>query len=233
MKMLKLDGDGIPITERTRELTPHPATPDAVLQTLSQMARAHEPFQRIALGFPGVVKHGTVLTAPNLGTELWRSFALDRAIADLTGRPTLVINDADLQGYGVIAGRGVEMVLTLGTGLGASLFVEGHLVPNLELGHHPFKKRATYEQRVSDRERRRIGNRRWSRRVLEVLDVLGPIFNYDALHLGGGNARKLKVPLPDTVRLFQSSEGLRGGLRLWQDADPARAERRLWQKADS
>jgi len=60
------------------------------------------------------------------------------------------MNDADLQGYGVIAGQGVELALTLGTGLGAGLYVDGRLVPNLELGHHPWKKEKTYEERLSD-----------------------------------------------------------------------------------
>jgi polyphosphate glucokinase len=128
-----------------------------------------------------------------------------------------VINDADLQGYGVIEGRGVELVLTLGTGLGTALFVNGHLVPNLELGHHPFKKGKTYEERVCDAEFRKLGKKEWSERVKEMLDQLAPIFNYDLLHLGGGNAEHLKIELPANVRLFSNVDGMTGGIRLWDD----------------
>lgn len=116
-KMLVLDADGQPVTERMREKTPHPTTPKALLHTLSVMIAAHKPFDRVSVGFPGVVAHGVVRTAPNLGTELWEGQSLQTEIAELTGRPTRVINDADLQGYGVIQGTGVELVLTLGTGL--------------------------------------------------------------------------------------------------------------------
>jgi polyphosphate glucokinase len=184
---------------------------------IGALAKEHEPFERVSVGFPGVVKHGVVRTAPNLDTSLWVGQAFETEVAELLGHPTRVINDADLQGYGVIRGQGAEMVLTLGTGLGAALFVNGHLFPNLELGHHPFKKGKTYEERVCEAEMDRIGKDRWSARVLEMLGQLEPIFNYDVLHLGGGNARKLKLQLPDSVVRFDNVAGLRGGIRLWDD----------------
>lgn len=217
MKMLTLDGDGKPITERVRKRTPQPATPKHVLTVLREMVAAHEPFDRISIGFPGVVKHGVVHTAPNLEDRAWRGQALKADLEAMTGRPVRVINDADLQGYGVISGRGVEMVLTLGTGLGAALFSEGHLLPNLELGHHPFRGTKTYEQRVSDRALDKLGQKKWSARVIAMLEQLEPIFNYDVLYMGGGNARKIREPLPANVVRFDSVEGLRGGSRLWAD----------------
>lgn len=218
MKMLVLDAEGKPIDERTREPTPKPASPESVLGSLLTRAAAHEPFDRIAFGFPGVVRHGIVHTAPNLGTALWRGVPLELELQSRTGRPARVVNDADLQGYGVVAGQGVEMVLTLGTGLGAALFVDGHLVPNLELGHHPFTKGKTYEQRVCDAELRRIGKQRWTTRVQAMFEVLEPVFNYDRLHLGGGNVRHLRGALPAKVRVFANAEGLRGGLWVWRRA---------------
>jgi len=217
IKMLVLDATGHPVTERTRQLTPKPAHPEGVLAVIGALAREHEPFDRVSVGFPGVVKHGVVRTAPNLDTSLWAGQDFETEVAELLGHPTRVINDADLQGYGVIRGQGAEMVLTLGTGLGAALFINGHLLPNLELGHHPFKKGKTYEERVCEAEMDRIGKERWSARVLEMLGQLEPIFNYDLLHLGGGNARKLKVTLPDNVVRFDNVTGLRGGIRLWDD----------------
>jgi polyphosphate glucokinase len=158
-----------------------------------------------------------VKTAPNLDTALWAGQAFEAEIAELAGCPARVINDADLQGYGVVRGEGVEMVLTLGTGLGAALFVNGHLVPNLELGHHPFEKGLTYEERVREKELDRIGRQRWSKRVGRMLDQLAPIFNFDTLYLGGGNLKKLELTLPDNVVRFENVQGLRGGIRLWDD----------------
>jgi polyphosphate glucokinase len=217
IKMIPLDGEGNPLGERARELTPKPALPDNVMAVIQKMVAAQGPFDRVSVGFPGVVVRGSVRTAPNLGTRKWRGFDLQSAIAQLTGKPTRVANDADLQGYGVIDGRGVELVLTLGTGLGTGLYVEGHLVPNLELAHHPFKKGKTYEQLVSDKELKRIGKKRWRRRIAEMIEQLEPIFNYDLLHVGGGNAEYLRPPLPDNVRVFANVKGMTGGIRLWQD----------------
>lgn len=216
IKMLVLAADGTRATERTRKPTPQPATPDAVLTTILDMSQAHAPFDRVAVGFPGVVQQGVIRTAPNLGTEMWAGHDLAATLGAALDCPLRVMNDADLQGFGVITGKGAEMVLTLGTGLGAALYTDGVLYPNLELGHHPFKKGCTYEERICDAELDRIGKKRWSERVLEMLNQLQPIFNPEQLHLGGGNARKLRVPLPDNVRLFENSQGLMGGLRLWQ-----------------
>jgi polyphosphate glucokinase len=217
MKMLALDGEGRPVTERTRELTPKPASPEAVLALALGMMPTHEPFERISVGFPGVVRDGVVKTAPNLDTRIWSDFPLAAALAKASGKPTRVVNDADLQGYGVVRGKGCEMVLTLGTGVGSALFIDGRLLPNLELGHHPFKNGKTYEERVGERELHRIGKRRWSRRVLAMLRQLEPIFNFDVLHLGGGNAKKLVCTLPANVVRFRNEDGLRGGIRLWSE----------------
>ncbi len=217
IKMIVLDPEGHPVNERARELTPHPAAPKDVLKVIRKMVPAQPAFDRVSVGFPGVVVRGVVRTAPNLDTKLWSGHDLQTEIHSVTNKPVRVINDADLQGYGVIRGQGVELVLTLGTGLGAALFVDGHLVPNLELGHHPFRKGETYEERVSNAERKRIGNKRWARRVHRVLEQLEPIFNYDDLYIGGGNARKLDHDLPKNVHVFENVEGLAGGIRLWAD----------------
>lgn len=220
IKMIVLDAAGKPISPRSRELTPQPASPRPMLEVIAKMLLTQPKFDRVSVGFPGVVVHGIVQTAANLDREGWKGFDLCSEIARMTAVPVRVINDADLQGYGVIIGRGVELVLTLGTGLGSALFVNGHLVHNLELGHHPFKKGKTYEERVSDAEFRRLGKKEWSQRVKEMLDQLAPIFNYDILHLGGGNAEHVKVDLPANVRTFTNVDGMTGGIRLWEDPDP-------------
>lgn len=216
VKMLVIDAQGRAFNERSRELTPKPSTPEAILVVIRRMLSTLGPYDRVSVGFPGVVR-GVVRTAPNLGTSHWSNFDLQAVIQEATGKPTRVVNDADLQGYGVIAGSGVELVLTLGTGLGSALYVKGHLVPNFELAHHPFRAGKTYEDLVSDRALKKSGKKKWVKRVHEMIEELDPIFNYDALHIGGGNARHLKAPLPARVRIFENVEGLAGGIRLWRD----------------
>jgi len=219
IKALPINDEGKPLAERSRLLTPKPSTPVRVLEIIKQMIDAQEPFARVSVGFPGVVTRGVVKTGPNLGTEAWRGFDLQSAIAEYSGKPVRVINDADLQGYGVIEGEGVEIVLTLGTGLGTGLYVNGHLVSNLELAHHPLMKNKTYEDLVSDAERKRVGNKGWRKEVEWVFETIYSLFHYDLMHVGGGNARHLRGPFPGNVRLFENVEGMTGGIRLWED-DP-------------
>jgi polyphosphate glucokinase len=213
--MIVLDPNGRPITERLRMLTPHPAKPEAVLEVIRKMLEQKPAYDRVSVGFPGVVVAGVVKTAANLGPRYWIGYDLERAIARVTGAPTRVMNDADLQGHGVIEGKGVELVLTFGTGLGSALFVDGRLVPNLELGHQPFKKGKTYEQRVSDAALKRIGKRHWLKRVHEAIDQIAIVFNPRIMHLGGGNATHLERHVPKHSRLFTNVEGMTGGIRLW------------------
>ncbi len=216
-KMLPVDAEGEPLDERHRELTPDPAWPVPVLEVIEKMVGEQKSFDRVSVGFPGVVTRGVVRTAPVLGNEAWRDFDLAKALADMTGKPARALNDADLQGYGVIEGEGVEMVLTLGTGLGTALYLDGHLVPNLELGHHPLKKKKSYQDLVSDDELDRIGKKKWRKRVDLCLSTIERIFNPDLIHIGGGNAKKLSDDLPKNVRLFSNVEGMTGGVRLWGD----------------
>jgi polyphosphate glucokinase len=164
------------------------------------------------------VKDGVAQNAPNLGDELWRGVRLNEQLTQLLQRPVRAVNDADLQGLGVVRGKGVELVLTLGTGMGAALFTDGVLVPNLELAHHPLRDGQTYEDLVRDSELKRIGPVEWTGRVLNAIEQLEPIFNYDTLHLGGGNVRHLQAELPNNVRVFSLAEALRGALKLWDGA---------------
>jgi polyphosphate glucokinase len=217
IKMIVFDAKGVPVNDRARLLTPQPASPGPMLDVIAQMLATQPRFDRVSVGFPGVVTRGIVRTAANLDSEGWKDFDIATALHRLAGVPIRVINDADLQGYGVVDGSGVELVLTLGTGLGSALFVNGHLVPNLELGHHPFKKGKTYEERVCDAEFKRLGKKDWSERVGEMLDQLQPIFNYELLHLGGGNTQNLKLELPANVRCFSNVDGMAGGVSLWND----------------
>lgn len=215
IKLIALSSRGEPVTETLVEPTPRPATPDAVLTLVHDMADTLPPHRRVSVGFPGVVKDGVALNAPNLGNELWDGVPLNERLTQILERPVRTVNDVDLQGLGVVRGDGVEMANTLGTGMGAALFTDGVLVPNLELGHHPFRDGQTYEDLVRDSELKAIGPVEWTARVMSALEQIEPIFNYDVLHLGGGNVQHVQRELPDNVRVFALAEAMRGALRLW------------------
>jgi polyphosphate glucokinase len=182
------------------------------------MADTLPPHPRVSVGFPGVVKGGVTWNAPNLGDELWHRVPLRDQISARLERPVRVVNDVDLQGLGVVRGEGVELVITLGTGVGAALFTDGALVPNLELGHHPCRNDQTYEDLLRDSELKRIGPADWTKRVLDALGPIERLFNYDTLHLGGGNTQNIQGELPANARVFVLAEAMRGALRLWDEA---------------
>lgn len=218
IKGMVLDPEAQPLNERVRIETPERADPEAVFEIIDRLVAQQPRFDRVSVGFPGVVQSGVTRNAPNLDGD-WRDVPLAARVAEMTGRPCRAINDADMQGYGAIEGKGVEMVITLGTGMGSAIFTNGHLVPNLELGHHPFRKGKTYEERLCDAERREMGNKKWSRRVLRAVEQILPIWNPRVLYLGGGNTKKLAVDLPPRVRPVENIVGILGGLRIWDDEE--------------
>lgn len=225
LKAILVDAAGNALTERVRVETPRPATPDAVLPLLVELAQKLGEFDRISVGFPGVVVEGTTKTAPNLD-ESWADFPLTERLTERLGKPARAANDAGVQGLSVIEGRGVEAVITLGTGMGFGLYVDGRYVPNIELAHHPLRAGKTYEQRVGNRARKKLGKKRWNKRVREVIATMVPIFNFRRLYVGGGNAKHLdRAALPEIVSVIDNVAGLLGGIRLWADNPPAASAR--------
>jgi polyphosphate glucokinase len=216
LKALVLDAQGTAVTERLRVETPRPATPDAVLPALVQLVSSLRPFDRVSIGFPGVVVDGTTRTAPNLH-DAWCGFDLAGSVTRLLGVPARALNDAGVQGFGVIESKGVEMVLTFGTGLGCALYLDGSYVPNLELAHHPFGRGGyTYEEYVGRKALDQVGKKRWNKRVQRVIKQVLPIWNPRHLYLGGGNAKHIKAELPASVSITSNVAGLLGGIALWR-----------------
>ena len=215
LKAAVLDRLGHERMARVDAPTPHPAPPSAVVALLASMARALPPFDRIAVGFPGVVDGGRVITAPNLGTSQWHGFALANALARRLGKPARVLNDAEVQGLGVIAGTGLECVLTLGTGFGSALYRDGELMPHLELGQHPAWQSRTYDRYVGAAALRAVGAARWNRRVQRAIGLVRTLLNFDRLYLGGGNAARIAFELPPDVKVVSNEAGITGGVRLW------------------
>jgi polyphosphate glucokinase len=216
LKASILDAGGEMTTERVRVETPRPSKPKDILRELALLAASLTRYDRISVGFPGVVRDGRVLTAPNLGNGAWRGFDLEGALARILGKPARVANDADLQGLGAISGRGLEMVITLGTGFGTGIYWNGELAPHLELAHHPFRKGETYEEQLGDAARRKVGKRRWNRRLRRAIERLRELVHFDRLYIGGGNTKHVSGPLPAGVEAVSNLAGIRGGIHLWR-----------------
>ncbi|MUG96385.1 ROK family protein [Scytonema sp. UIC 10036] len=216
VKVMVLDMKGNPLTERARTETPQPATPEAVINAIAGLAATQGEYHRVSVGFPGVVRNGVIGTAANL-TPNWVGFDLARALSGRLNQPVRVINDADMQGLGAISGKGVELVVTLGTGFGSALFVNGKLVPNLEMGHHQFRKGETYEEQLKRATLDKIGREKWNRRLQRAIASLEHLFNYDYLYIGGGEANKVSIELPQNVKIIPNVTGLLGGIALWKD----------------
>ena len=214
IKAMVVAADGTPLSERLRVETPQPATPAAMTLALRTIVPDPGTFDRISVGFPGVVQDGVVRTAPNLDRS-WAGFDLAAAIRQGTNKPLRVLNDAGVQGHGAIRGKGVEVCVTLGTGFGFSLFVDGRYVPNVELGHHPFRKGRTYEEVLGKKALARLGRKKWNRMLARAIEQIGRTFNYDALYLGGGNSAKVAIDLPSNVKRVDNVSGLLGGVKLW------------------
>ncbi len=222
IKAIMLDTKGKAITKRSRIPTPGPATPQAVLGAIAKLASLQGRFDRVSVGFPGVVKRGVVYTAANLGKG-WNNYPFEKALAKRLGRPVRLANDADVQGLGCISGHGLELVITLGTGFGSVLFIDGRRI-HMEIAHQPFRKGRTYEDELGDAALRKKGKKKWNQRLGEAIEDLRNTFNFDRLYIGGGNTKFIGLKLPPSVRIVSNLEGLLGGIALWREpggANPA------------
>jgi polyphosphate glucokinase len=195
--------------------TPTPANPENVVNTIKKLVKSFPAYDMVSVGFPGYVKNGVIKTAPNLGTNFWKDFDLSKKLSTELGKPTRVVNDADMQGLGIVSGKGLEMVITLGTGFGTALLVDGQLMPHLELAHHPFAKGKTYDDYVGERGLEKEGVEKWNRRMKKVFKVLKTVINYDTLYIGGGNSDKLNFKLDKNMKIVTNQDGIKGGSRLW------------------
>lgn len=214
LKTMVVSSGGRPLSAHARVETPRPATAKAIAAALRAVAPDPGAYDRISVGFPGVVVDGVVRTAPNLDPS-WEGVDLAAAIRRATGKPTRVLNDAGVQGLGAIRGRGIEVCATLGTSFGFSLFLDGRYVPNIELGHHPFGPEGTYEDVLGKRALARLGRRRWNRNLARAIAQLARTFNYDALYIGGGNSAQITIELPPNVKRVDNVAGVLGGVKLW------------------
>jgi polyphosphate glucokinase len=216
IKAIVLDEKGGALTKRNRIATPEQASPKAVLKIIRKLAAAQGKFDRVSVGFPGVIKDGVVYSAPNLGKG-WNGVDLASELKGRLDCPVRVANDAEVQGLGCIRGRGLELVITLGTGFGSVLFTDGHRI-HLELGHHPFHKGKTYEDELGHRALEKKGKSKWNKLLREAIADLKQTFNYDRLYIGGGSSKFVSLKLPPEVKIVSNTQGLLGGIGLWRNS---------------
>src|SRR5258708_3899803 len=185
-------------------------TPALMVANL-QKAIGEFKYTGVSIGYPGPVVNGRPTSEPhNLGPG-WVAFDYQNAF----GCPVKIINDAAMQAVGSYEG-GRMLFLGLGTGLGSALIVDGALAP-MELAHLPYKKGRSYEEYVGARGLKRLGAKKWSRTVNEVVTQLSTLLEADYVVIGGGNARKLKR-LPKNARLGSNDFAFLGGFRVWHHA---------------
>jgi polyphosphate glucokinase len=217
LKASVLDEYGKMIVDRVRVETPNPCPPGVMVDSLVELVVHLPTYERASVGFPGVVRDGRVVTAPHFKDKRWRGYPLADALSQHLGKPVRLLNDAEVQGLGIIKGKGLEVVLTLGTGVGSAVFTDGSMTPHLELAHHPLHKDKTYNDYLGEVTKRKIGRKKWNKRLLRTIEVVSDLLNYDVLFLGGGNASHIDVELPANVLIASNDAGITGGIRLWDD----------------
>jgi polyphosphate glucokinase len=241
LKASVLDAAGAMVAPRAKVPTRYPLSPDGergLVARLAQMAVSLPKADRVSVGFPGMVRQGVVLSAPHFVTvkgpgsavdpelvRAWSRFPLAEALGEAVGLPARAANDADIQGAAVVAGKGLELVITLGTGVGTAAFMDGTLLPHMEFAHHPFRKDETYNEQLGETTRKKIGDRRWNRRVRQAVANLDALFFFDHLYIGGGNSRRVvRDELGDVLErttVVDNTAGLLGGIRLWDSQHPS------------
>ena len=215
VKCALLDARGRMATEKLREETPDRFTPAGLMTLIERMAREMPRYERVSVGIPGIVHRDVVYSLPASKSRAFKRFELGARLSERLGKRVRVTNDAAMHGLAAIRGKGVEMVITLGTGLGTALFIDGVLsvhyqtLPELDEPFSPYGAAAL----------KKVGRTRWQERVRELFDQLRGITNYDRLYVGGGNAERLQGEMPARVTRIDSAAGILGGHRLWEWGD--------------
>lgn len=237
IKASVLDSQGNMISRAVRTPTPYPLPPLTLVETIASLAEQLPRASRLTVGMPGMLRHGVVITTPHYITkdgprskvlpelvEQWARFDMAGALRERLGLPALVLNDAEVAGAGVVTGRGLEMIVTLGTGLGNAVFDNGVLAPHVEVSQGPVRWGLTYDDYIGEHERLRLGDAHWSRRVRRVVEALRPMYVWDRLYLGGGNSRRITAlqlsRIGDDVVVVPNEAGMTGGARCWDMARP-------------
>jgi polyphosphate glucokinase len=228
------------LSARVRRPTPQPSTPAAVIGVVDLVVKElvdsgwATPGMPAGCGVPGVVKHGQLKTAANIDPG-WINAPVQQMLADRLGRPVVVGNDADVAGmaellFGAARGEsGTVIMLTLGTGIGSALFIDGQLVPNTEFGHLQFHGKDSEKLlSATARERRGLSWKRWAKDFNQFLAQIELYFGPDLIILGGGGSKVyakyiayLTTQAPIVTARLLNSAGIVGAALLGHSAAAA------------
>jgi polyphosphate glucokinase len=215
IKAALLGATGHLVSERLTLDTPDPLTPKRLLAALVEVAESLDAHDRVSVGINGLVHAGHIYAIPVTANPAFRAFDLVSRFRRRIRRPVRILNDAQMHGLGFVRGRGVEVAITLGTGLGSALFIDGRLGPHIQFlstaGNEDLKG-GDY----GDLALAALGRKKWSRRVERLIDLLRRLTNFDHLYIGGGNAGQLKLDLPEDVTRGDNSAALLGAVRMWE-----------------
>lgn len=190
------------LADRYRISTPTPATPDAVAEVVVELVQHFDWAGPVGIALPSVVRSGVVHSAANID-DSWIDVDAKALFSSVLGHEVVVMNDADAAGvaemsFGAGVGRdGVVMALTFGTGIGSALFVDGHLVPNTELGHLEFRGES-FERwaAASAKKREELSWKKWAARVSTYVQTIDALFSPDVLIVGGGASKSADKWVP-------------------------------------
>jgi polyphosphate glucokinase len=232
IKFSHVNDQGILVRGVRRRPTPYPCSPARLVEFLEERI-TKSGCRRVGVGFPGEFRDGRVVAPGNLSrpggvaTEkdpaldaLWRGFGLQDALRDKTGRDVRIVNDATMAALGCVEGKGNELVLTLGTGLGLALAIDGKLQKVRDVGAEIFRDDKTYDQTIGERARS-LDESHWNATLAAVVENFANEFHADVVHLAGGNARRVEPAqfedVPYRVVINGNEAPMRGAARLFAE----------------
>jgi polyphosphate glucokinase len=230
-----VDPQGNLVGNRVKVRTTWPMTPQRLIEEIARLIVRLPNADRLALGFPGPIDDGVVVSGANLerrggpGTEradelvvAWRGFDLQRRLASTFELDARVANDADVAALSCADGKGLELTATFGSGFGSGLTLDGRLQPHLECSQLRWSRRETFDDVLGEHARKRDGEQKWHTRALGALELLAEVIAFDNLHLAGGNAPRIRRDqlgeLAAVTSVSSSRPGILGGVHLF---DPA------------
>ena len=212
--------------------TPYPLSPSKLISIIDDFVNADNRIKRVTVGLPGMIRGGKVIVIPHYVNasgprgvldphlkKAWYGFDMQSMLKKKLKLPTLVLNDAEVHASAVITGKGLETVLTFGTGLGSAIFSDGVIAPHLEISHATIRYGKSIDSWIGEQARRRLGNQLWSRRVKSLIQELYPMIIWDKLYIGGGNAQRISKSALKSfdykVKIISNSAGVTGGVKAW------------------
>ena len=212
--------------------TPYPLSPSKLIGIIQDFVKADLRIKRVTVGLPGMIRNGKVVVIPHYINangprsavdpnlkKAWYGFEMQSVLEKRLKLATLVLNDAEVHAAAVIESKGLETVLTFGTGLGSAIFSDGNLAPHLEISHATIRYGKSIDTWIGEQARRRMGNQLWSRRVKSLIQELYPMIIWDKLYIGGGNAQRISKSALKSfdykVKIIPNSAGVTGGVKAW------------------